>query len=88
MRCAALNSAGIQPDIILARSAVPLDKKRKEKIAINCNMHEQDVISAPDIETIYEVPINFEKDKLSDLILKKFEIKARKSDLKEWNEFS
>jgi len=81
----ALNSAGIQPDIILARSSVPLDKKRKEKIAVNCNMHEQDVISAPDIDTIYEVPINFEKDKLSDLILEKLEIKAKRSDLKEWN---
>ncbi|OGZ34454.1 MAG: CTP synthase [Candidatus Portnoybacteria bacterium RBG_19FT_COMBO_36_7] len=81
----ALNSVGIQPDIILARSSVPLDKKRKEKIALNCNIHEQDVISAPDIQTIYEVPINFEKDKLSDLILEKLEIKAKKSDMKEWN---
>jgi len=80
-----LNSAGIQPDIIVARSAVPLDKKRKEKIALNCNMQERDVISAPDIESIYEVPTNFEKDKLSDLILEKLEIKSKKSDLKEWN---
>ncbi|MFH0852175.1 MAG: CTP synthase [bacterium] len=83
-----LNSAGIQPDFILARAAVPLDKKRKEKIALNCNMHEQDVISAPDIETIYEVPTNFEKDKLSDLILEKLEIKSRQSDLKEWKELT
>ncbi|MBI4708853.1 MAG: CTP synthase [Candidatus Portnoybacteria bacterium] len=81
-----LNSAGVQPDIILARSSVPLDKKRKEKIALNCNMQEQDVISAPDIETIYEVPTNFEKDKLSDLILEKLELKAKKSDLKKWND--
>ncbi|TSC53387.1 MAG: CTP synthase [Parcubacteria group bacterium LiPW_39] len=81
-----LNSAGIQPDIIIARSAVPLDKKRKEKIALNCNIQECDVISAPDIETIYEVPVNFEKDKLSDLILEKLEIKAKKTNLKEWNE--
>ncbi len=80
-----LNSAGIQPDIIIARSAVPLDKKRKEKIALNCNIQERDVISAPDVETIYEVPINFEKDKLSDLILGKLEVKAKKSDLKVWN---
>jgi len=80
-----LNSAGIQPDIIIARSAVPLDKKRKEKIALNCNVQERDVISSPDVETIYEVPINFEKDKLSDLILEKLEVKAKKSDLKEWN---
>ncbi len=79
-----LNSAGIQPDFIIARSAAPLDKKRKEKIAINCNMHEQDVISAPDIDSIYEVPINFEKDNLSDLILEKLQIKAKKTNLKDW----
>jgi CTP synthase len=82
-----LNSAGLQPDFIIARSSAPLDKKRKEKIAINCNMQEQDVISAPDIKTIYEVPVNFEKDKLSDLILKKLRIKSKHSDLKDWKKF-
>ena len=79
-----LNSAGIQPDIILARSAVALDNKRKEKIALNCNMCQEDVISAPDVETIYEIPLNFEKDKLSDLILKKLRLKPRKSNLEDW----
>lgn len=79
-----LNSAGIQPDIILARSSAPLDNKRKEKIALNCNMRQEDVISAPDIETIYEIPLNFEKDKLSDLILKKLKLKPRKSNLQDW----
>jgi CTP synthase len=82
-----LNSAGIQPDFIIARSVVALDKKRKEKIALNCNMREENVISAPDIETIYEVPTNFEKDKLSDLILEKLQLKARRSDLKAWDGF-
>lgn len=79
-----LNSAGIQPDFIIARSAVPLDKKRKAKIALNCSMHENDVISAPDIETIYEVPINFEKDKLSDKILRKVRLRGRKSNMDDW----
>jgi len=82
-----LNSTGIQPDIILARSRVPLDKKRKDKIAINCNMREEDVISAPDIESIYEVPLNFEKDKLSDLILKKLSLRPKKSNLQDWRKF-
>jgi len=81
-----LNSTGIQPDIIIARSSVALDQKRKEKIAMNCNMYEQDVISAPDIDSIYEVPINFEKDKLSDRILAKLKVKPRKTDLKEWQD--
>jgi len=79
-----LNSAGLQPDFVIARSSSPLDKKRKEKIALNCSMRKDDVISAPDIETIYEVPINFEKDKLSDKILRKLRIKAKKSNLKDW----
>ncbi len=79
-----LNSAGIQPDIIIARSVVELDKKRKEKIAMHCNVREEDVISAPDIETIYEAPVNYEKDKLSDLILKKLDIKPRKTNLNDW----
>jgi CTP synthase len=79
-----LNASGIQPDIIIARSRVPLDKKRKEKIAINCNIHEEDVISAPDIESIYEAPVNFEKDNLSNIILKKLKAKPRRKNLKDW----
>ncbi|HCX27884.1 MAG TPA: CTP synthase [Candidatus Portnoybacteria bacterium] len=83
-----LNSAGIQPDIILARSSAPLDSKRKEKIAFNCNVRQEDVISAPDIETIYEVPLNFERDKLSDLILKKLGVKAKKTNLNDWRKMT
>ncbi len=79
-----LNSYGVQPDVIVARSETFLDKKRKEKIAVSCNVPERYVISAPDIESIYEVPINFERDDLSRLILKKLELKSRKSDLKQW----
>ena len=79
-----LNSSGIQPDIIIARSEVPLDRPRKKKISIFCNVHEEDVISAPDIESIYEIPINFEKDNLGKTILKKFGLRAKKENLKDW----
>jgi len=79
-----LNSAGIQPDIIIARSRVALDELRKEKISIFCNVDKKDIISAPDIKSIYEIPLNFEKDNLGNRILKKFNLKARKNDLKEW----
>ncbi|NOY35595.1 MAG: CTP synthase [bacterium] len=68
-----LNTAGIQPDFIIARSRKPIDEPRKKKIAVFCNIKEEDVISAPDIETIYEVPINFEKQELAGKIIKKFE---------------
>lgn len=79
-----LNSAGIQADIIIARGEMPLDEKRRQKIAVLCSVAEEDVISAPDVESIYEVPINFEKDNLSNRILKKLKIKARADDNKEW----
>lgn len=60
-----LNSAGVFADLILARSRMSLDDKRKEKIARFCNVRPEHVISAPDVESIYDVPINFEKDDLS-----------------------
>ena len=80
----ALNTTGIQADIIIARSRLPLDKKRKEKLAIFCNVSEESVISAPDVESIYEVPLNFEKDKLSSTIFEKLKIKSKKKDAKKW----
>jgi CTP synthase len=79
-----LNEAGIQPDIILGRSRTPLDEPRKRKISIFCNVDIKDVISAPDIESIYEVPVNFEKENLGSRILKKFGLRARKNNLRDW----
>jgi CTP synthase len=82
-----LNSVGIQPDIILGRAGVSLDQKRKEKIQFMCGLEEGDVISAPNIESIYEVPVNFEKDNISDRILKKLHLKPKSKDMQEWNKF-
>jgi len=79
-----LNTAGIQPDIILGRARVPLDEPRKRKISIFCNVDIKDVISAPDIESIYEIPVNFEKENLGNRILKKFDLRPRKNNLKDW----
>ena len=56
-----LNSVGVQADIIFGRAPVPLDKKRKEKLSLMCGVAEEDVISAPNAESIYDVPLNFEK---------------------------
>src|SRR3989344_230638 len=82
-----LNSAGIQPDIILARALKPLDRPRKEKISIFCNMIPEDIISAPDVKNIYEIPINFEKENLSERILKKFGLKPKKKNGHAWRAF-
>jgi len=82
-----LNSYGIQPDMIIARSEVSIDQKRKEKIALASGILSQDIIAAPDIESIYDVPINFERDGLSERILSHFGLKPRKKDLVAWRKF-
>ncbi|MEA1926120.1 MAG: CTP synthase [Patescibacteria group bacterium] len=82
-----LNSAGVQPDIIIARSEQDIDKKRKEKISLFCNVSDEEVISAPDVSSIYEVPLNFEKDDLSSIILKKLSIQIKQINLKKWKRF-
>jgi len=80
-----LNEAGIQPDLIIARSEVPLDEPRKRKIATFCNIDKRNIISAPDIETIYEVPINFEKDRLGLRILNRFRLRSKRGEgLSQW----
>lgn len=83
-----LNSYGVQPDFLIARSTHALDDKRKEKLAIWCNVRPDRVISAPDIQSIYEAPLNFEKDKLSDLLLDALHLpKKRKASLATWKKF-
>lgn len=79
-----LNEAGLQADMILARSEQPLDEPRKRKLAIYCNIHPDDVIAAPDVKSIYEVPVNFEKENVGNKILKKFGLKARQSSMNDW----
>ncbi|MDO8751977.1 MAG: CTP synthase, partial [Candidatus Wolfebacteria bacterium] len=69
-----LNSVGLQPDVILARAKVPLDKKRKEKIAFSCSVRVSHVISAPDVESIYEIPGNFEKEHLGKILLESLDL--------------
>ncbi|HTP56879.1 MAG TPA: CTP synthase [Candidatus Paceibacterota bacterium] len=79
-----MQSAGVQPDIIIARSSVPLDEVRKRKVSVFCNVGPHDIISAPDIKSIYEVPVNFEKDKLGARILEKFHMRPRRADNARW----
>ncbi len=82
----AMNYAGIQPDFIVARSSEPLDELRKRKVSIFCNVDPRDVISAPDIKgSIYEIPINFEKDNLGKRILEKSGRKMRGNKSGQWS---
>jgi CTP synthase len=83
-----LNAYGVQPDFLIARAKSSLDEKRKEKLAISTNVRKDHIISAPDVDNIYEVPLNFEKDRLGDALLKSLHLKPkRSSDLKDWRKF-
>jgi CTP synthase len=84
-----LNSYGVQPDFIVARSKEPIDEKRKEKLAVWCNVRKDRVIAAPDIKSIYEAPLNFEKDKLSDALIEALKLpQKRKASLTAWRKFA
>ena len=85
-----LNSYGVNADIIIARSEVPMDHKRKEKIAISCSLPTEHVISAPDIESVFDVPMNFEKDNLSTNLLKILHLRKKSNEpgLDKWIAFA
>ncbi|OGE36673.1 CTP synthase [Candidatus Daviesbacteria bacterium RIFCSPHIGHO2_12_FULL_43_11] len=82
-----LNAVGIQPDIVLARAERPLDSSRIKKLAVSTGLETEDIISAPDVKNVYEVPINFENGNLTARILGKLNLKRKTKDLKEWREF-
>ena len=74
-----LSEHGIFPDIILCRAKVPLDEIRKKKIETYANIDAEYVISAPDVESVYQVPLNFEKENLGKKILDKLHLIPRKT---------
>lgn len=84
-----LNGYGVQPDILIARAATPLDDKRKEKLSLSVNVPAKHIISAPDVDSIYDVPLNFERDHLSDILLKALGKRgAHDSDMNDWKKFA
>ena len=80
----ALNSAGIQPDFIIARSEKPLDKRRRDRFSLFCNMRPEDIISSPDAETVYEVPLQFQNQGLLQKICEKLTLSYKDPDLNRW----
>lgn len=72
-----LRETGILPNIIVGRSSEPLSEKTKEKISLFCDVEKNAVISDPDTETVYELPLIFEKEGLSTLIQDKLEIELQ-----------
>jgi CTP synthase len=81
-----LNEAGLQPDIIVGRSSLPIDEPRKKKISTFCNIDPEDVISAPDTHSIYDVPLLLNEERIGERVLKKLgvPIKRNQKGLGDW----
>lgn len=82
-----LRRIGIQPDIIVARSVVPLDDETKKKIALFTNVKPEYIFSNYDVTMTYEVPLILEKQGLASKILGKLNLPDSQPDLSQWNEF-
>jgi CTP synthase len=80
-----LRAIGIQPDVLLCRSERPLPKDMKEKIALFCDVDVEAVITASDVDSVYEVPLTFADQKVDDIILRLLRIDAAPRDLTEWS---
>ncbi len=84
----ALNNCGIQPDFIIARGHEELDKPRREKLAFFCWLRSRDdVLSAPDVKSIYEIPALFERQKLGVLLGERLKLEFRTGKTRAWDNF-
>ena len=82
-----LREIGIQPDFVITRSEKPLDDVRREKIALFCNMRQEDVISDSNVDNVYAVTLLFEKQDLCKKILKKLNLRKEHNDFEGWAKF-
>jgi CTP synthase len=82
-----LREIGIMPDFIITRSEKSLDNVRREKIAMFCNVSQEDVISNEDVDNIYAVSLLFEKQDFCRKILRKLNLRKDKNNLEEWEKF-
>ena len=79
-----LQGLGIQPDIIMLRSEVPIDSGTREKLALFCNVNADCIIQNLNAKSIYEVPLMMEQEGLGKVVCRVLGIEARKTDLTEW----
>src|SRR5260370_29538027 len=82
-----LNSMGIQPDFIVARSDNYLDQRRRDRFALFCNMHPEDIISNPNLDNVYEIPLMLYKHGMVKRILHKLQLPIRQPNLATWAKF-
>ena len=79
-----LSESGLQPDIIVARSEHELDETIRKKIAQFCNVDRRDVIASLDAESIYQVPLLMQGEKLDERVIEKLKLEAGEPDLEQW----
>ena len=79
-----LREIGIQPDVLLCRTERPLPAEMKRKIAIHCNLDADAVVSALDVETVYEVPLAYKAEGLDRLLDKKLQLNVTPPDTTAW----
>ncbi|MFZ5376251.1 MAG: CTP synthase [Patescibacteria group bacterium] len=79
-----LNTMGIQPDFVIGRAPDPIDDKRKEKVAYYCGLDKADIISNPDSESIYQIPLIFHEQNFDRRILEKLSLPHKKTKIEAW----
>ncbi|WP_455615808.1 CTP synthase [Eisenbergiella sp.] len=79
-----LQGMGIQPDIIVCRSEIPISQDIKDKIALFCNVPSAHVLQNLDVEYLYEAPLAMEKEHLADVVCKCLQLENREPDLRDW----
>lgn len=82
-----LNSLGIQPDFIITRSEKFLDQRRRDRLALFCNVSPDAVISSPDLPSVYEVPVVLSEQGIPEKILEKLGLPVKPAKLEEWKKF-
>lgn len=81
-----LQGMGIQPDVIVCRTEIPMEDGIKDKIALFCNVPSDHVLQNLDVETLYEAPLAMEKEHLADVVLESLHLPCPEPDLKEWED--
>ena len=80
----ALREVGLQPDFLICRSNVSIDAALKSKIALFSNLSGEDIITAKDVESIYEVPLLLAKEGLDEKVIRHFQLKSKAPDISQW----
>ncbi|HET7615963.1 MAG TPA: CTP synthase (glutamine hydrolyzing), partial [Bacillales bacterium] len=79
-----LRSIGIQPNVIVARTEMPISDEMKKKIALFCDIRQGAVIEARDADTLYEVPLHLQAQHLDEIVCNHLELETGKADMTEW----